>query len=75
MQIGDYDLSKCHLSVSSLKRRRKEWGLLSTRQQKHTLDSIASPAAEICKRFPNRGQDGMKKALLIEYKMKVPRSV
>lgn len=70
-----YYPSKYCPSVASLKRRRKEWGLLSTRQQKHTLDSISGPVAEIRKRFPNRGQDGMKKALLIEYKMKVPRSV
>ena len=75
MQIGDYDLSNYHPSVSSLKRRRKEWGLLSTRQQKHTLESIAGPLAEIRKRYPNRGRESMKKALLIEYKMKVPRSV
>lgn len=63
------------LSVSSLKRRRKEWGLFSTRQQKHTSESISGPVAEIRKRFPNRGQEGIKKALLIEYKMKVPRPV
>ena len=63
------------LSVSSLKRRRKEWGLFSTRQQKHTSESISGPVTEIRKRFPNRGQEGIKKALLIEYKMKVPRPV
>ena len=34
-------------SIKSIKRYRKDLGLLSTRQQKHTSESIASAVAEI----------------------------
>lgn len=62
-------------SVFTVRRRRKEWGLESTRRQKHTVETIAAPVIEIKKRFPNRGADSIKKALLIESNIRVPRCV
>ena len=56
-------------------RRHKEWGLESTRQQKHTVQSITTFVEEIKKRFPNRGAETIRKALLLENKIRVPRCV
>ncbi|KAH9011327.1 hypothetical protein EDB84DRAFT_1279188 [Lactarius hengduanensis] len=54
-------------------RRRQKWGLESTRQQRHTVQSIAHHVNEVKKRFPNRGAETIRKALLIENKIRVPR--
>lgn len=62
-------------SVFTVRRRRKEWGLESTRRQKHTVQSIAAAVQEVKKRFPNRGAETIRKALLLENKIRVPRCV
>ena len=62
-------------SVYTVRRRRKEWGLESTRQQKHTVESIAAYVDAVKKRFPNRGAETIRKALLLENKIHVPRCV
>ncbi|KAN0130302.1 hypothetical protein V8E53_011925, partial [Lactarius tabidus] len=63
------------LSVYTVCRRRKEWGLQSTRQQKHTVQSIAAHVDEVKKRFPNRGAETIRKALFMENKIRVPRPI
>ncbi|KAL0960042.1 hypothetical protein HGRIS_011690 [Hohenbuehelia grisea] len=68
-----YDTSQYGLSAASVKRLRKKHNLLSTRQQKHTLDSIKDAMVEIRTRFPLRGSEGIRKSLGLEYGMFVPR--
>jgi hypothetical protein len=53
----------------------KEWGLESTRRQKHTVESIGAAVGEIKKRFPNCGAKRIQKALLLENNIRVPRCV
>jgi hypothetical protein len=53
-------------SVITLRRLRKKWNMLSTRQQKHTEDSIYNHVYEIRKQFPMRGSEGIRKTLRIE---------
>ena len=57
-------------SVSCL---RKKWGLQSTRQQKHTSETIADAAAHIRKEFPTQGNEGVRKDLRMRFGMHVPR--
>ena len=52
---------------------RKEWDILSTRQQKHMQESIYDSVYEIRKRFPTRGAEGIRKTLRIDYGIRVPR--
>jgi hypothetical protein len=54
-------------SVITLRRLRKKWKLLSTRQQNHTEESIYNHVYEIRKRFPMRGSEGIRKALRLEH--------
>ncbi|KAH9476801.1 hypothetical protein JR316_0010716 [Psilocybe cubensis] len=70
-----YNTELYGLSVSSIKRLRKKWDLLSTRQQKHTLESIAPAIQEMRTRFPTRGVEMIRKQLRVEFNIRVPRSV
>ncbi|KAF8876610.1 hypothetical protein CPB84DRAFT_412719 [Gymnopilus junonius] len=70
-----YYMGTQYTSGKTLQRRRKEWGLKSTRQQKHTAESIAPVVAEIRQRFPNKGAEGIRKTLMLEYKMHVSRKI
>ncbi|KAF8274172.1 hypothetical protein EI94DRAFT_1696117 [Lactarius quietus] len=63
------------LSVYTVRRRRKKWGLESTCKQKHTVQSIAAYVEDIKKRFPNRGAETIRKALLLENKICVSRPI
>ena len=49
--------------VSSLKRLRKQLDLKSTRQQKHTTETIAEAIGQIRKLFPSRGNEMVRKEL------------
>jgi len=53
--------------IKSIKRYRKDLGLLSTRQQKHTSESIAGAVAEIREMFPSRGRETIRKELALRY--------
>ena len=53
--------------LKSLKRMRKQRLLLSTRQQRHTAESIGDKVSEIRAMFPERGSDGICKELLSRY--------
>ncbi|KAF8262051.1 hypothetical protein EI94DRAFT_1773282 [Lactarius quietus] len=59
-----------HSSVFTVRRRCKEWGLESTRRQKHTVESIATLVDEVKMRFPNHGAETIRKALLMENKIR-----
>ena len=63
------------LSARTVKRLRKEWGLLSTRQQNHTKFTISDKIAEIRKTFPIRGAENIRKQLLLQYNTRVSRWV
>ena len=54
-------------SRKSIKRYRIDLGLLSTRQQKHTSESIASAVTEIHEMFPSRGRETIHKELATRY--------
>jgi hypothetical protein len=60
-------------SSSTVKRLRRKWDLKSTRQQKHTFESIMPSVAEIRRRFPTRGAENIRKNLRQEYGMRVSR--
>jgi hypothetical protein len=51
------------LSVVTFRRLRKKWGLKSTRQQKHTMESIYDKVHDIRERFPFRGAESIRKNL------------
>jgi hypothetical protein len=60
-------------STKSIKRYRKDLGLLSTRQQKHTSDSIAEAVAKIREMFPSRGRETIRKELVMRYGIRASR--
>ncbi|KZV92964.1 hypothetical protein EXIGLDRAFT_613613, partial [Exidia glandulosa HHB12029] len=69
------DQGKFGFSVASLKRFRKKHGLFSTRQQKHTPDTIRPFVLEIRERLPTIGAGDMVVALFEDYNMKVSNHV
>jgi hypothetical protein len=71
--LSHFDTTQYGLSVASVKKLRKKWNLQSTRQQGHTIDSISAAVSEIRERFPSRGNENIRKTLLKEYDMRVPR--
>ncbi|KAH9014255.1 hypothetical protein EDB84DRAFT_1590323 [Lactarius hengduanensis] len=73
--MDHFDSARYGISVHTVRRRRKDWGLQSTRRQSHTVQSIAAFVDDIKKRFPNRGAETIRKALLLENKIRVPRPI
>ncbi|KAI0054561.1 hypothetical protein BV25DRAFT_1922583 [Artomyces pyxidatus] len=71
--LEHFDKDVYGLSISSVKRYRKKWNLLKTRQQKHTIASISDSVDKIKKRFPNRGAGSITSALRLEENIRVPR--
>lgn len=64
------------ISVASLKRKRREWGLHSTRQQKHSIESINAAIQDIRSRFPSMGARSIVNVLRQDYgDMRVPEYV
>lgn len=59
--------------MTSYKAIRKRLGLLSTRQQLHTLDTIHDAMVCLRKRFPKAGAHDMKSLLFHQMGMSVPR--
>ena len=62
-------------SLYAVHHRRKVWGLSSSREQHHTVESIAAHVNAIKEHFPNQGAETIRKALLMEKNIHVPRSV
>ncbi|KAJ7077337.1 hypothetical protein C8R44DRAFT_836761 [Mycena epipterygia] len=58
-----YDTSRYGCSVVSVRRLRRKWRLKSTRQQKHTPESIEGMVLDIKKKFPHRGTLAVRKNL------------
>ncbi|KAI9437089.1 hypothetical protein BJY52DRAFT_1130177, partial [Lactarius psammicola] len=73
--MDHFDPARYGISVYTVRRRRKDWGLESTRRQKHTVQTIAAFVDDIKKRFPNRGAETIRKALLLENKIHVSRPI
>jgi len=61
--------------VITVRRLRKQYGLKSTRQQKHTMDSIYDRVREIRERFPFRGANAIRKNLRVLHGDRVPRDL
>jgi len=75
-QLKDhYDPEVFGLSVITVRRLRKQYGLKSTRQQKHTLESVYEKVRDIRERFPMRGVRAIRQNLRILHGDRVPRSV
>ncbi|KAJ7763607.1 hypothetical protein DFH07DRAFT_867353 [Mycena maculata] len=60
-------VSKAYISV---RRLQKEWGLKSTRQKKHTSQSIGPFVKEIKSKFPHRGILAVRKNLRQEFNVR-----
>ncbi|KAF8259295.1 hypothetical protein EI94DRAFT_1707224 [Lactarius quietus] len=73
--MDHFDHTLYGLSVYTVCHRRKKWGLDSTRQQKHTVQRITPYVKDIKKHFPNCGVETIRKALLMENKIRVPRPI
>ncbi|THH10132.1 hypothetical protein EW146_g8470 [Bondarzewia mesenterica] len=71
---GHFDLDLYGLSPSSVKRYRNKWGLLGTRKQSHSLESIGPYVQKIRKRFPARGARKITDALWVQYRMRALRT-
>jgi hypothetical protein len=63
------------ISLYTVRCRQKVWGLSSTQEQHHTIESIATHISAIKEHFPNHGAETIRKALLMEKNIRVPRSV
>ena len=59
-------------SVYTVWRLRKEWNILSTRKQKHTVKTIYAEVSNIRERHPLHGIKGIQKTLQEEQGMRVP---
>ena len=59
--------------MTSYKALRKRLGLLSVRQQEHTLDTIKDVMGALRKRYPKAGARDMTSILFHELGMSVPR--
>lgn len=75
--VRDHIDAEIHgFSVASLKRKRREWGLHSTRQQKHSIESINAAIQDIRSRFPSMGARSIVNVLRQDYgDMRVPEQV
>ncbi|KAH8100012.1 hypothetical protein BXZ70DRAFT_907606 [Cristinia sonorae] len=62
------------ISVSSVKRLRKRFGLKGTRQQAHTKDSILGPILEIREQYPTYGARKITDTLRLKFDIKVPEA-
>jgi hypothetical protein len=60
-------------SVFTVRKLRKQWNILSTRQQKHTPESIYDNVHEIRNHFPTRGAEGIRKTLRIDHGIRATR--
>ncbi|KAL0949185.1 hypothetical protein HGRIS_009263 [Hohenbuehelia grisea] len=68
-----YDVARFGLSLKSIKRWRKELGLLSTRQQRHDINSISAAVDAIRAAFPSRGANTITKQLRLKHGIHVSR--
>ena len=64
---SDYKPLNVLHSIKSIKHYRKDLGILSTWQQKHSSESIASAVAKICEMFPSHGRETIRKELAMRY--------
>ena len=58
-----------------MRRLRKQYGLKSTRQQKHTVDTIYDKVRDIRQRFPLRGANAIRLNLRVLHGDHVSRYV
>ena len=61
------------IRLTTFKSWRKEMGLLRTRQQAHTTESIRDAMTRLRQRFPNAGEKDTRSILFHEEKMSVSR--
>ncbi|KAH8977488.1 hypothetical protein EDB86DRAFT_3165101 [Lactarius hatsudake] len=73
--MDHFDPSIYSISAYTVRRQRKVWGLSSTQEQCHSVETIAAHVDAIKEHFPNRGAETTRKALLMEKNICVPRPV
>ncbi|KZV79977.1 hypothetical protein EXIGLDRAFT_578677, partial [Exidia glandulosa HHB12029] len=73
--LDEIDQSMYSISVSTIKRIRKEHGLLSTQQQKHTPESIRPFIVRLRVTLTDIGAGEMVQALFTNFKIKVSHGV
>ncbi|KAG6907734.1 hypothetical protein DXG01_007592 [Tephrocybe rancida] len=71
--LDHFDKDIYGLSVKTVKRRRKKWGLLSTRQQRHTQEELMNLITEVRQLYPLRGAETIRKQLRIEGNVRISR--
>ncbi|KAG1801310.1 hypothetical protein EV424DRAFT_1586045 [Suillus variegatus] len=70
-----YDTSRYGLGITKFRDMRIEMGLLHTRQQNHTIESIREAMIELRKAYPNAGAREMVILLFHEKEMSVSRNL
>ncbi|KAG1801180.1 hypothetical protein EV424DRAFT_1351975 [Suillus variegatus] len=70
-----YDTSRYGLGITKFRDMRIEMGLLRTRQQNHTIESIREAMIELRKAYPNAGAREMVILLFHEKEMSVSRNL
>ncbi|KAG2124693.1 hypothetical protein DEU56DRAFT_873254 [Suillus clintonianus] len=69
------ETSKFNISLSLLKKRRSQWGVMSARGQAHTIESIGPAIERVRQWFPKQGSHDMKQTLRQEEHIMVPRDL
>lgn len=69
------DTTQYGIGMTKLKAIRKSMGLLSTRQQAHTVESIREVMVQLRETYPNAGAREMVSLLFHEQEMSVSRSI
>ncbi|KAH9927320.1 uncharacterized protein B0H18DRAFT_926645 [Fomitopsis serialis] len=73
--MDHFDKESYGITVWTIRRRRKAWGIRSTCKQGHTVESIHTHVQAIKKQFPNMGADRLRKVLRHNEKIRVSKPV
>ncbi|EJD33870.1 hypothetical protein AURDEDRAFT_76626 [Auricularia subglabra TFB-10046 SS5] len=72
---AEIDLEVYGMSIKSLRRLKQKHGLVSTRQQAHTIESIAPYVSEVRTRLPAIGAGDMVSALWHDHGIRAPHGL
>ncbi|KAJ3829432.1 hypothetical protein F5880DRAFT_1523459 [Lentinula raphanica] len=61
-----YDTDAYGLSVYTYRQWLQDWGLLSTRKQAHTVETVRASVEKIKEKFPTKGAEGIRIMLSLE---------
>jgi hypothetical protein len=71
----DFPTQNDYRSAKSIYRLRQKYGLLKTRGQKHTVETISEALAELKASHPHRGAESLRQDLWHKHGMQVSRCV